>query len=626
MTKPDSRSPDPVTDPINDPTFADAADGDAFNDPTYRKLLGRATAAPQPARTVPGAKFMATAQEPALYAVALDTEALVYGLVAAVHVWCDVDTFCRNPLHPGPCKGWKHTLKQVAPEIHRRIEETRLEQVRVRREKVATVPKVPKARSKAAGKAPLVKLRPETIAHVKEVSASLPKTQDEWASMWRKPKPGKFERMIDYRVGQLQQDLDKQDALLEQGKQRVAEAKAKGVEWAKSRNYKPGTKQWNDTLSSWTHMHEQFMKNSEQVRQSKLDELDQAKRWQADPELLRRENSSTNADNLLNRLPVEYEYTFPRDGNDIVVPPAALKAHHERVQSAGRMLGVDLADAVAKDPELTRLRAEYATHENTSLVGKTYTERDMAWLERRRVTYEIRRRQREMTLDALSQVRAMGGASHTKARAPEAHELPSRIVGDKQVARADWREQLAVGEQHFPKDWIVTSDTRPLDIISSDRAYHVDAGFTSGATTLAMNTEKGKPTGYTGGFQTAVQEITVHEMGHRMEDMIPGLKALEFAYVRSKTTNKKGVVEKQAKLRDVSGGGYADSEVAYPDDFTNAYTGKTYERFKEPNPAERPWEVFQVGLQQVYGQDTLFGDTTLNDFVLGTLATLHQGG
>jgi hypothetical protein len=26
------------------------------------------------------------------------------------HFYCDTDTYCRNPLHPGPCKGWTRQL------------------------------------------------------------------------------------------------------------------------------------------------------------------------------------------------------------------------------------------------------------------------------------------------------------------------------------------------------------------------------------------------------------------------------------------------------------------------------------------------------------------------------------
>lgn len=41
------------------------------------------------------------------------------------HVECNLSVFCRNPLHPGPCKGWKGTLAKVAPGTLKLIEEER---------------------------------------------------------------------------------------------------------------------------------------------------------------------------------------------------------------------------------------------------------------------------------------------------------------------------------------------------------------------------------------------------------------------------------------------------------------------------------------------------------------------
>jgi hypothetical protein len=53
------------------------------------------------------------------------------------HDACNISAFCRNPLHPGPCKGWKHTLKAVAPGLHKAVEDTRLERVHARRKERA---------------------------------------------------------------------------------------------------------------------------------------------------------------------------------------------------------------------------------------------------------------------------------------------------------------------------------------------------------------------------------------------------------------------------------------------------------------------------------------------------------
>lgn len=57
----------------------------------------------------------------------------LYALVAAPHWMCGVDQFCRNPLHPGPCKGWKHTLHAVAPGAYHAYEQDRVAKANAKR-------------------------------------------------------------------------------------------------------------------------------------------------------------------------------------------------------------------------------------------------------------------------------------------------------------------------------------------------------------------------------------------------------------------------------------------------------------------------------------------------------------
>jgi len=49
------------------------------------------------------------------------------------HDTCDSLVACRNPLHPGPCKGWKHTLHSVSPHIYKQMEEERVRKANARR-------------------------------------------------------------------------------------------------------------------------------------------------------------------------------------------------------------------------------------------------------------------------------------------------------------------------------------------------------------------------------------------------------------------------------------------------------------------------------------------------------------
>jgi len=76
----------------------------------------------------------------ALVASALHlTDNFAHALVAAIitdnwglHTQCGW-TFCRAPLHPGPCKGWKHKLRQVAPGVYDALEKVRIQKLEEKR-------------------------------------------------------------------------------------------------------------------------------------------------------------------------------------------------------------------------------------------------------------------------------------------------------------------------------------------------------------------------------------------------------------------------------------------------------------------------------------------------------------
>lgn len=49
------------------------------------------------------------------------------------HAGCAISTFCKNPLHPGPCKGWKKSLGVNAPGALKAIEAARREKLMAKR-------------------------------------------------------------------------------------------------------------------------------------------------------------------------------------------------------------------------------------------------------------------------------------------------------------------------------------------------------------------------------------------------------------------------------------------------------------------------------------------------------------
>jgi hypothetical protein len=50
----------------------------------------------------------------------------IYAVMSFEHQGCFEGEFCRNPLHPGPCKGWKHMLHSVAPGAYHAYEQQRV--------------------------------------------------------------------------------------------------------------------------------------------------------------------------------------------------------------------------------------------------------------------------------------------------------------------------------------------------------------------------------------------------------------------------------------------------------------------------------------------------------------------
>jgi len=478
-----------------------------------------------------------------------------------------------------------------------------------------------------------VQLRPETHAAVRAAHSALPKSREEWDGLFRKEIEGGPKRAIDQRVIDLKQDLDSDQIALDQAKEMLQRETERITNSLKRRGVSPRTNAYKQEVADYVRPHQQEVERAERnVNRSRVfyENMKEA----AEDDTILDSMGAVSAAALRRKLAPKYESLYPKDARDYRMPPAELKAHHERVMAAGKAIREDLQKAFDTDPQISEIAARLnKLHDKEGFTaGKTMQDKIANRREIARLKIEQRRRQKELVHDALGQLRPFGGATHADVQAATDADI-ARMPGswrdqgmEAQRARADWREQLTHGEQHFPKDWITTSSGKPLDVISSHRAFHIEGYGRPGATVLAMNTDAGEPGVYDGAFGTKIQEITVHEMGHRMEVTIPGLTALEFAYVRSKTTDAHGNVEMPTKLKDLYGGSYSDREITFKDEFPNAYTGKTYERGgKDSDPASRAWEAFQVGLQDVYGRSTSrYGDESLQHFTLGVLATLHR--
>jgi 8-oxo-dGTP pyrophosphatase MutT (NUDIX family) len=129
---------------------------------------------------------------------AVQTPSGTYALVSFDHSECELSQFCRNPLHPGPCKGWKRHLGYVAPGALHALERARHDKLEQRRkDRVAALLKaghpVPKrlltpiaydpAKNKhlqplPAGSPALPGIQPITPAQAKQGIANVPTAND----------------------------------------------------------------------------------------------------------------------------------------------------------------------------------------------------------------------------------------------------------------------------------------------------------------------------------------------------------------------------------------------------------------------------------------------------------------
>lgn len=154
------------------------------------------------------------------------------------HSLCVLE-FCRAPLHPGPCKGWKHTLKQIAPGVYDALERARVEKLEAKRKaKIEALkaagkpipksllkpiqpkdPAPPPAAPGTVGVPPMVgteaPLSPATEAKLKAVSAKVKNEFDPETVAAKKAAKAKAEAMA------------KLEAQKKEAAKKAAEAKAK---------------------------------------------------------------------------------------------------------------------------------------------------------------------------------------------------------------------------------------------------------------------------------------------------------------------------------------------------------------------------------------------------------------
>lgn len=213
-----------------------------------------------------------------------------------------------------------------------------------------------------------------------------------------------------------------------------------------------------------------------------------------------------------------------------------------------------------------------------------------------------------------------------------------KVLGSATSGRSTSKEVIESFQRAghvYPDDWVADSNSRGyLYTEAKTRGFHTFKPNTVHYNMLykGKNGEPDKP-GYKSfdqnsqivtskdpGTDPAVDKsqyfpTSVHEMGHRMEELRPHIKVMEEAFFHRRT---KGETSQQLKkLRPDQA--YKSDEMAKPDKFVDPYIGKVY----EGGPSSS-YEIFTMGVQGLLGGSKwlhVHKDRDYASFILGLLAT-----
>lgn len=193
----------------------------------------------------------------------------------------------------------------------------------------------------------------------------------------------------------------------------------------------------------------------------------------------------------------------------------------------------------------------------------------------------------------IGEVRAMGGKLAGTPR------LPAEPKTEAQNAAYMINKQVTGAVVRFPEDWISASNVLNSQKLTFDqsfgaRAFYSQYGGKQPRTALVQ-------------LDGSVASAT-HELTHRMEYSVPGMKALEAEFFRRRTEG-----EQSTPL----GPPYGETEIHRPDNFFTKYVGRDY--------GGEAWEIMSMGTEHLHktaGHASM--DADYRSFVLGTLVTLYR--
>lgn len=227
------------------------------------------------------------------------------------------------------------------------------------------------------------------------------------------------------------------------------------------------------------------------------------------------------------------------------------------------------------------------------------------------------RRYSEEVRSILSEVREFGGEP---------------LLSNVDLVDADeLRGYLGRGSETYPRDWLEASNQRgALNLKRMDRAHyrHSDAEFgISGTGDSAISTAR-------------------HELAHRMEEIVEGIRESEWTFYRRRTNADQSLdflsTQEPILRLDATSPGYRAAEIYREDKFVDPYMGKTYALgdysraisdglidrtlavFGAVDESEAAWELFSTGVQGLFDGSfrMVTDDPDMTRWIIGVFLTL----